>query len=135
MEAIITAIVGGNVHNIETTSNINILSSGSVGIIETDTECALSMYVNGNTINYKEVCILAGSPSEDSDNVPCTVDFETRATIVNTTLGSGTFGPEQYVCLGQAVSYSGTLVATRDSSSSETGTETGSETGTETAGP
>jgi hypothetical protein len=122
--AIITAIFGGTVHNIETTSNINILSSGTVGIIETDTECALSMYINGNSLNYKEVCILEGTAAEDSDNVPCTVEFETRASIVSPTLGSGTFGPEQFVCLGRAISYSGTLVATRDSPSPTTATTT-----------
>ena len=90
----------------------------------------------GNSLFYREVCVLEGGAQEDGDNVPCTVEFETTAQMVSSTLGSGVFGPEQFVCFGMATTYSGTLIATRNNSASEADPEEPDETETETeAGP
>ena len=120
LTALITAIVAGTTFNIETTSLVNIQSNGAVGILSTNTDCALSIFVNGNIMTYREECVFPGATGGDgengqgSDRAPCTLEMEAIARIVSTTTGSGTFGPESLVCSGSAASYSGTLVAVRD---------------------
>ena len=116
LEAKITAVVGGTTFNINTESLVDIRSNGSVGIISTDTDCALSIFVNGNRLTYEEACVFPGATGEDSDNAACTLKMLTVATIVSTTSGSGTFGPKSEVCTGTAASYSGTLIAVRGGS-------------------
>lgn len=119
LRALITAVVGGATSNIDTTSQVNIQSSGAVGILSTDTDCALSIFVNGNVMTYREACVFPGAAGEGadgeaSDRAACTLEMEAIARIVSNTTGSGTFGPESLVCTGTAASYSGTLVAVRD---------------------
>ena len=118
LTALITAIVAGTTFNINTTSLVNIQSNGAVGILSTDTDCALSIFVNGNIMTYREECVFPGATGGDdgqgSDRAPCTLEMEAIARIVSTTSGSGTFGPESLVCSGTAASYSGTLVAVRE---------------------
>ena len=120
LTAVITAIVAGTTFNINTTSLVNIQSNGAVGILSTDTDCALSIFVNGNIMTYREECVFPGATGGDGENgqgtdrAPCTLEMEAIARIVSTTSGSGTFGPESLVCSGTAASYSGTLVAVRE---------------------
>lgn len=113
LEAIITAVVAGSTFNIETTSLVDIRSNGAVGILTTDTDCALSIFANGNTLTYEETCVFPGATGDDSDNAACTLKMLSIATIVSTNTGNGTFGPKSLVCTGTAASYSGTLVAVR----------------------
>ncbi len=114
LQALITAVVAGATFNINTTSSVDIRSNGAVGILSTDTNCALAIFVNGNRLTYEETCIFPGATGEGSDNAACTLKMQAIATIVSTTSGSGTFGPKSLVCTGSAASYSGTLVAVRD---------------------
>lgn len=79
----------------------------------TDTDCALSIFVNGNKLTYEETCVFPGATGENSDNAACTLKMLSIASIVSSTTGSGTFGPKSLVCTGSAASYSGTLVAVR----------------------
>lgn len=114
LDAVITAIVGGNTNVVETTSQVRIESNGAVSILTTDTDCALSVFVNGNTMTYRETCVFPGVSTEDTTGAPCTLDMEAIATFTSNTSASGTFGPKTLVCVGAAASYSGTLVALRD---------------------
>lgn len=114
LEAVITAVVAGTTFNINTTSQVDIRSNGAVGIITTDTDCALSIFVNGNTLTYEEACVFPGAAGEDSDNAACSLKMVSVATFVSAKSGSGTFGPKSLVCTGSAASYSGTLVAARN---------------------
>jgi len=114
LKAVITAIVGGTTQNINTTSQVRIDSGGAVSILTTDTTCALSIFVNGNTMTYEEICVFPGASSDDSPGAPCSLELESIATFTSSTSASGTFGPKSFVCVGSAASYSGTLVALRD---------------------
>lgn len=136
LQAVITAIVGGTTNNIDTTTKVNIQSNGTVGILETDTDCALSIWINGNTLTYKEQCVFQGTTGTGDDggiSATCILDLQTRAVITSTTLGSGVFGPKSFVCTGMATSYSGTLLVIRDTATtSSSSTSTTSTTTTST---
>lgn len=114
LRAVITAIVGGGSNLVETVSFVRIESNGAVSILETNTSCALAIYVFGNTMTYRETCLFAGAASEDSPGAPCTLEMESKATFTSNVSASGTFGPETLECLGSVASYSGTLVALRE---------------------
>lgn len=114
LRAVITAIVGSGTNVIDTESQVRIESNGAVSILTTDTDCALSIFVNGNTMIYTETCLFAGASTEDSTGAPCTLKMETKATFTSNVSGSGTFGPKTLECLGSVASYSGTLIALRD---------------------
>lgn len=113
LNAVITAIVGGSTNDINTTSQVRIESNGAVSILTTDTNCALSIFVNGNTMTYEETCVFPGTSTDDSTGAPCTLELKAAANFTSSTSASGTFGPKTLVCVGSAVSYSGTLVALR----------------------
>jgi hypothetical protein len=113
LSAVITAIVGST-NNINTTSQVSIESNGAVSILTTDTDCALTIFVNGNTMTYEESCVFPGTSTDDSTGAPCTLDLKAVATFTSSTSASGIFGPKSLVCVGSAVSYSGTLVALRN---------------------
>ena len=113
LKAVITAIVGGSTNDINTTSQVRIESNGAVSILTTDTNCALSVFVNGNTMTYEETCVFPGTSTEDSTGAPCTLELKAVANFTSSTSASGTFGPKTLVCVGSAASYSGTLVALR----------------------
>ena len=113
LSAVITAIVGGGTSDINTISRVKIESNGAVSILVTDTNCALTIFVNGNTMTYEESCIFAGASTDTSTGAPCTLDLKTVATFTSSTSASGIFGPKTLVCVGSAASYSGTLVALR----------------------
>jgi hypothetical protein len=114
LRAAITAIVGGSTNDINTTSQVRIESNGAVSILTTDTDCALTIFVNGNTMTYEESCVFPGTSTEDSTGAPCTLDLKSVATFTSSTSASGVFGPKSLVCVGSAASYSGTLVALRN---------------------
>gem|GEM_PF-2727040 len=114
LQAVITAIVGGSTSTIDTQSQVRIESNGAVSILTTNTNCALSVFVNGNTMTYRETCVFPGQSTDDSAAAPCTLEMEAIATFTSNISASGTFGPESLVCVGTAASYSGTLVALRD---------------------
>jgi len=114
LRAVITAIVGGGSNLVETESFVRIEDNGAVSILQTNTDCALSIFVNGNTITYRETCLFAGAATETSPGAPCTLEMESKATFTSNVSASGTFGPETLECLGSVASYSGTLVALRE---------------------
>jgi len=114
LQALITAIVGSSTNTIETRSQVRIESNGAVSILTTDTDCALSIFVNGDRMTYRETCVFAGETTDNSTGAPCTLEMEAIATFTSKVSASGTFGPKSLVCVGTAASYSGTLVAVRD---------------------
>ena len=126
LEATITTIVGATSSVIFTTSVVDVQSNGAVGILSSDTECALQIGVNGNTLTYRESCIFPGESTTEGDTTttraPCTLTLQAVAIIItNALVTSGPFGPETLVCSGSAASYSGTLVVTRgDTTTTET---------------
>ena len=118
LEATITAIVAGDTSVFQTVSVVDVQSNGAVGILSSDTECALQIGVNGNTLTYRESCIFPGETTTEGDTTstraPCTLTMQAVATIItNALVTTGPFGPETLVCSGSAASYSGTLVVTR----------------------
>ena len=113
LQAAITAVIAGTTFNINTTSLVDIRSNGAVGILMTDTDCALSIFVNANRLTYEESCVFPGASGDESANAACTLKMQSVATIVSPTNGRGTFGPRSLVCTGSAASYSGTLVAVK----------------------
>lgn len=127
--ATITAIVAGTSSVFSTISVVNVQSSGAVGILSSDTECALQIFVNGDTLTYRESCIFPGESTTQGDTTttraPCTLTMQAIARLITNALATtGVFGPETLVCSGSAASYSGTLVVTRGVSEDETETTT-----------
>ena len=89
LRAVITAIVGGGSNVVETESQVRIESNGAVSILRTNTDCALSVFVNGNTMTYRETCIFPGAATEDSPGAPCTLEMEAKATFTSSQTASG----------------------------------------------
>lgn len=97
---------GGTAETQQHTTSISIDFSGFVSIKETDSDCALTIAVNGDTMTYREDCTI------NTENGPCILGLRSTATIGSNTI-SGNFGPESRVCKAVSVSYSGNLVGTK----------------------
>jgi len=98
----ITVNSGGSSETLEHSTKVNIASNGATGLQETDSSCALSVFVNGEVMTYREDCTI------DTENGPCVLELVTTAHFFGNTL-SGNFGPRSFVCVGVPVSYSGNL--------------------------
>ena len=99
----ITVIVEGSAETLEHTTVANVESSGAVTIQETDSDCAVSIFVNGNVLNYWEDCTFSTTTS------PCVVELRTTGTFFGDAVSSN-FGPRSFVCSGVPVSFSGNVV-------------------------
>ena len=104
--ATITISAGSASQSLTHTTTIDVAANGALGIQETDSTCALSIFINGDVLTYHEDCTV---PTE---NGPCVVELHATANIVGDNL-SGTFGPESYVCLGTPISFSGNLIGNK----------------------
>ena len=99
----ITVVVEGSTQTLEHTTVANVAASGAVTVTETDSDCALSIFVNGNVLNYWEDCTF------NTSTVPCVVELRSTGTFFGNTVSSS-FGPKSFICQGVPVSFSGNLV-------------------------
>lgn len=100
-------IVAGSANTLTHTSIVNVAANGMVTFESTDSICAVSASVIGNTLFYTEQCTFAGQ-----NPAPCILTLSTAAAINQGVSLSGTFGPETLLCSGNGTSYSGNLVGT-----------------------
>lgn len=104
--ATINVIVGGTAVTLDHTSTLNVHQNGVVSIQSTDSDCALTVLANGATLIYQEQCTFA------TETAPCVLTFTTNAGFSGDNV-SGSFGPDSFVCVGSATSYTGNLVGSR----------------------
>jgi hypothetical protein len=119
--------VGGTATFVTDTSRVVVGASGNAVITNTDSECSLNVFVNGDVMTYETTCVFTAT-SEDA-TAPCVLTLRTRAPMRGAP-GDGrlssSFGPDTEVCSGAAVSYAGNLVG---SQSGPPGVDTGGDSG------
>ncbi len=124
--ATVAVTVGETAGDFVHTSNVMIDPDGSVVVASTDSDCAITARASGSVLTYEERCSFGSG---------CVVTFATQAGIVGTNL-SAPFGPERFVCSGEATSYSGNLIGFKcDPTCSPTPTPTSSPSPTPTPSP
>ena len=115
----LSVIVSGSATTLTHTSIVNIAANGVVTFQSTNSVCAVSASVNGNTLFYTEQCSFAGE-----NPAPCTLTMSTAAAFNPGVSLSGTFGPESFLCSGNGTSYTGNLTGVPTTSTSMTETTT-----------
>jgi len=101
--ASVAITVGDAANNFTHTSNVLVNPDGLAIVKSTDSDCSVAVKASGNVLSYEERC---------SFNSGCVVTFATQAQIFENNL-SAPFGPERFVCSGQATSYSGNLIGSK----------------------
>lgn len=112
--------LGGTATFITDTSDVVVSVDGNVAVLRTDSECGLTISVNGDVMTYTTQCIFP--VSSDSVSTQCTLTLTTRAKMRGVPGSAnlfGSFGPETEVCRGVAASYTGNLVGNRNNSDDE----------------
>lgn len=108
--------VGGTATFFTDTSRVVVGAGGNAVVTETDSECSLNVFVNGDVMTYETTCVFTATSGDAS--APCVLKLRTRATIRGTPGDaklSSSFGPRTEVCTGVAASYTGTLLGSQGS--------------------
>lgn len=135
--ATINVNVAGTATFFTDTSRVVVGAGGNSVITETDSECSLNVFVNGDVLTYEARCVFTATSEETA--APCVLTIRSRAKIRGTPGDaelSGSFGPNTEVCRGAAASYAGNLVGSQTDPSAadmeeDNGNGTGTGTGTE----
>ena len=104
--------IGGTATFLTDSSEVIVGAGGNAVVTETDSECSLNVFVNGDVMTYETTCIFTATV--DDVTAPCELTAVARAPIrgqQGNARASASFGPETRVCSGAAASFAGTLVA------------------------
>lgn len=125
--------IGGTATFLSDSSRVVVGASGNAVVTETDSECSVNVFVNGDVMTYETTCVFTAT--SDDATVPCTLTLRSRATIRGVPGSanlSGSFGPKTVVCSGAAAAYTGNLVGSQSgppNADGETSNGNGNDTG------
>lgn len=132
LRATINVNVAGTATFFTDTSRVVVGAGGNSVITDTDSECSLDVFVNGDVLTYETTCVFTATSEEAT--APCVLTIRSRAKIRGTPGNaqlSGSFGPDTEVCTGVAASYAGNLVGSQiDPSETDMEEDNGTDTGT-----
>lgn len=124
--------VGGTATFLTDESRVVVGAGGNAVVTETDSECGLDVFVNGDVMTYETTCVFTATTGDTT--APCVLKIRTRATIRGTPGNanlSSSFGPRTEVCSGAASSYTGNLVGSQGAPPDDgNGTDGNTDTGT-----
>jgi len=133
LTATVNVNIEGATSSIRENSEIVVGASGNAVVAKTDSDCSLSIVVNGDVMTYETTCVFTAASGDAS--VPCVLTLRSRAKIRGAPGNgqlSGSFGPETEVCRGAAVSYAGNLIGNQRGPAESDAVEATDETDTDT---
>ena len=109
---------GSTTTEVNETSTVVVDGNGNTGVSATNSTGSLTIRFNGATIHYQTV-LLVESGAENSG--ACTITFTGSATIAGSSsnaAATGSFTPRTVLCNGSAVSYTGNITGSSNTTES-----------------